>query len=414
MRTTSLLRVILAIQYLLVRGFSFDEVGLVVDVAPRAKIPRCGDCGTKARRVHDRRDRQWRHLDVAGMMVRLRYSIRRIRCTRCFGVKTESVPWAAPSSPFTFAFEERTGYLAQQSSQTAVSKLMRVAWRTVGEIVGRVVGRAEEAGDDRLEGLRHIGIDELSYRRHHEYITVVVDHERGEVVWSRPGKNADTLREFFDELGPDRCSEIESVTIDMSRAYISAVEGCVPNARLVFDRFHVQRLVQDALDETRRDEVRAAETKEEKKAMKGTRWALQKNPWNLNGDEMTTLAQLEVDNWMLYRAYLLKESFAEILDRRQVNLARSKLYQWIADAKNSTLPHFERVARTIERHVGGILEYVRTRFTNGRTEGLNGKIRTITRRAYGFHSATALIGMIFLCCGGVHLSPAFSAPQSFH
>ena len=148
--------------------------------------------------------------------------------------------------------------------------------------------------------------------------------------------------------------------------------------------------------------------------MKGTRWALQKNPWNLNGDEMTTLAQLEVDNWMLYRAYLLKESFAEILDRRQVNVACSKLYQWIADAKNSTLPHFERVARTIEKHVGGILEYVRTRFTNGKTEGLNGKIRTITRRAYGFHSATALIGMIFLCCGGVHLSPAFSAPQSFH
>ena len=414
MRATSVLRVILAIQNLLVRGFCFVELGLVVDVAPRTTIPRCGDCGAKARRVYDRRERYWRHLDVAGMTVRLRYSIRRVRCPRCLGVKTEHVAWAAPSSNFTYAFEERTGYLAQQSSKSAVAKLMRVAWRTVGDIISRVVVRHFEAVEDQLEGLRHIGIDELSYRRHHQYITVVVDHERGEVVWSRPGKNADTLREFFDEIGAERCSEIESVTIDMSQAYIKAVQERVPQARLVFDRFHVQRLVQDALDETRRDEVRAAETKEEKKSMKGTRWALQKSPWNLRGSDIRTLEQLELDNWMLYRAYLLKESFAEILNRRQVNVAHWKLQRWIADAKNSTLQHFERVARTIEKYADGILEYVRTRFTNARTEGLNGKIRTITRRSYGFHSASALIAMIFLCCGGVELTPAFSVPQGFH
>ena len=112
---------------------------------------------------------------------------------------------------------------------------MRVAWRTVGDIVNRVVRRHFGSHGDRLERLRHIGIDELSYRRHHEYITVVIDHVRGEVVWSRPGKNADTLHEFFDELGPERSAEIESVTIDMSQAYISAVEERVPEACLVFD-----------------------------------------------------------------------------------------------------------------------------------------------------------------------------------
>ena len=202
----------------------------MVEVEPMWRIPRCGDCGQAAPSIHDRRERYWRHLDLAGMTVRLRYSMRRIRCPVCCGVKTERVPWSAPCSNFTFAFEERVAYLAQQSSTTAVSTLMRVMWRTVGGIVSRVVPRHLDAEGDRLNGLRHIGIDELSYRRHHKYITTVVDHERGIVVWSSEGKNAETLRAFFDELGPDRCALIESVTIDMSKAFISAVEEKVPHA----------------------------------------------------------------------------------------------------------------------------------------------------------------------------------------
>ena len=248
MRASTLLRIVLAIQHLVVRGFFFERLGLVVDVAPRTRSIRCGECGGKARRVKDRRARRWRHIDLAGMMVHLRYKIRRIHCDACGSVKTEQVPWAAPGSNFTYAFEERTGYLAQQSNSTAVSKLLRITWRTVGRIIRRVVDRALEASGDRLDGLKHIGIDELSYRRHHEYVTVVVDHERGVVVWSSKGKNAETLQAFFDELGPERCAAIESVTIDMSQAYISVVKDKVPLARLVFDRFHVQRLVQDALD----------------------------------------------------------------------------------------------------------------------------------------------------------------------
>ena len=238
-----------------------------------------------------------------------------------------------------------------------------------------MVERDHETSGDRLDGLKHIGIDELSYRRHHEYVTVVVDHERGAVVWSSKGKNAETLKAFFEELGPERCKAIESVTIDMSKAYISAVKDKVPRARLVFDRFHVQRLVQDALDETRRDEVRAAETKEEKKALKNTRWPLLKSPWNLTDAEHLTLEQLEQANKSIFRGYILKESFAGILDGRQINVAHNRLIQWVADAKNSGLEHFVRTAGTIERHFEGILEYVRTRFSNGRTEGLNGKIR---------------------------------------
>lgn len=414
MRATTILRVILAIHQLVVRGFHFDDAGLVAEVSARRRGLRCGECGGKAQRVKDRRVRRWRHLDLCGMMVHLQYAIRRVHCDACGGVKTEEVPWATAGSGFTHAFEERTAYLAQQSSRKAVSTLLRVTWRTVGRVIRRVVSQHLDAGRDRLEGLKHIGIDELSYRRHHEYVTVVVDHERGVVVWSSKGKNSDTLRAFFEQLGPERSAEIESVTIDMSGAYIKAVEEMVPDARLIFDRFHVQRLVQDALDETRRDEVHAAETKEERKALKGTRWSLLKSPWNLTDADHQTLEELEQANRTIFRGHMLKEAFAGILDRRQINVARGMLEQWIADAKKSGLEHFARVARTIERYAEGILEYVRTRFSNGRTEGINGKIRTITRRAFGFHSATALIAMIFLCCGGVHVTPAFSAPPSFH
>jgi transposase len=241
-----------------------------------------------------------------------------------------------------------------------------------------------------------------------------VDHERGIVVWSARGTNSDTLRDFFEALGPEGCAAIESVTIDMSKAYIRAVEEMIPDARLIFDRFHVQRLVQDALDETRRGEVRAAETKDERKALKNTRWSLLKSPWNMTDADVQTLEDLEWSNRTIFRGHILKESFSAILNGRQINVARERLCRWIAEARRSGLHHFARVAGTIETYMDGILEYVRTRFSNGRTEGLNGKIRTITRRAFGFHSAVALIAMIFLCCGGVRVTPAFSRPTGFH
>ena len=414
MRATTVLRIILSIQHLVVRDYFFEARGFVVDVAPRKRAIRCGECGSRARRVKDRRARRWRHLDLGGMMVHLRYAIRRVHCDACGTVKTEQVPWAGASSNFTYAFEERLAYLAQQSSISAVSKLLRVTWRSVSGVVRRVVDRHLVASGDRLDGLTHIGIDELSYRRHHEYVTVVVDHVKGVVVWSSKGKNAETLKAFFKELGPERCAAIESVTIDMSQAFISAVREYVPHAQLVFDRFHVQRLVQNALDETRRDEVRSAANQEDRKALKNTRWPLLKSPWNLTDADHQTLEELEEANKPIFRGHLLKESFAGILDRRQINVARDLLVRWIGDAKRSGLEHFARAARTIDRHQDGILEYVRTRFSNGRVEGLNGKIRTITRRAFGFHSASSLIAMIRLCCGGVQVTPAFSTPEGFH
>ena len=257
---------------------------------------------------------------------------------------------------------------------------MRIAWETVGRIIERVVGRRGRA--DRLDDLVYVGVDEISYRRHHKYLTVVVDHFSGEVVWVRPGKNAATLKAFFEELGSQRCGQLEAVTLDLSGAYIKAVTEASPQATLIFDRFHVQRLAHDALDQVRRDEVREVTDPDDRRALKKTRWPLHKNPWNLQGFERDKLATLQRDNKRLYRGYLLKEALAAVLDRRQVNVARRKLDEWVAWASRSRLGPFVKLARTIRKHADGILEYVRYGcLSNGRSEGINRKIRTITTRS---------------------------------
>jgi transposase len=324
-----------------------------------------------------------------------------VSCPRC-GVVVELVPWAENQSWFTYEFEEQVAYLAQRADKTTLSTLMRISWRTVGAIIERVLPRHRSA--DPLDGLTHIGVDELSYRRHHEYVTVIVDHVRGAVVWAHPGKNAETLNTFFQELGKERCAQLEAVTLDMSGAYLRAVTEASPKARVIFDRFHVQRLAHDALDAVRREEVREAGP-EERGALKKSRFALHKNPWNLSSLEAAKVAEVQKTNRPLYRAYLLKESLAAILDGRQVNVARQKLLEWIDWATRSRLRPFCKLARTVRSHLEGILAYVATGLSNGRTEGLNGKIRTITRRSFGFHGASSLIALIYLCCSGITLQP---------
>lgn len=402
MRATTLLSKILGLKQTYVRGVSCTTTGLVVDVAPMTRVPRCSGCSCRVRAVQDRyAGRQWRHLDLGPWRVWLRYAIRRVRCRRC-GVCVELVPWAESQSWFTYDFEEQVAYLTQRADKTTVSALMRIAWRTVGAIIERVVPRHRQG--DRLDGLTHIGVDELSYRRHHEYVTVIVDHVLGGVVWAKPGKSAATLNTFFEELGKDRSAKLEAVTLDMSGAYLKAVTEASPQARVIFDRFHVQRLAHEALDTVRREQVREAEP-EDRRALKNTRFALQKNPWNLTLIEQQKVAEVQRTNRPLYRAYLLKETLAAILDGRQVNVARAKLLEWTDWAARSRLRPFQKLARTIHSHLEGILAYVATGLSNGRSEGTNGKIRTITRRSFGFHGAGSLIALIFLCCSGITLLP---------
>lgn len=153
---------------------------------------------------------------------------------------------------------------------------------------------------------------------------------------------------------------------------------------------------------------------EDKQAFKRTRWALQKSPWNLRDFERQKLSMLQLANKRIYRAYLLKEALLAVLDRRQVNVARAKLAEWVSWARHSKLEPFIKLARTIKKHREGILAYVQMRLTNAVVEGLNGKARTITRRSFGFHSAGSLIAMLFLCCGGIEAHPSHIFPFWTH
>ena len=335
----------------------------------------------------------------------LEAEVRRVRCPRC-GVTTEMTAWAAHDSGFTRDFEMTLAFLAQRMDKTTVCRTMRVAWETVGRVAARVVARMTIG--DPLDGLRHIAIDELSYRRHHKYITIVID-EHGNVVWAAPGRSADTLREFFDELGKERAAALETVSVDLAPSFTAAIKERCENATIVYDRFHVQRLAHDALDQVRREQVREA-VGDDARAIKHTRWALQKNPWNLTDVDIGKISNVQRTNQPLYRAYLLKETLAKVLDGRQVNVARDKLLDWISWATHSRLAPFRRVAKTIKQHIEGILAYVRTGLSNARAEARIGTVRTITKRSFGFHSPYSLIGLIMLCCSGLALGPAFHGP----
>jgi len=404
MRMTTVLRRLLGVTKMFVQSALFRRDGtLVVDVRPTSRRSRCGQCSQVAPRYDRRYERGWRHLPWGRTSVELRYAPWRVDCPRC-GVLVEQVPWAPSGGRFSEAFEEMAAYLAQITDKTKVHRLLGIAWETVGSIIERVVERRLDP--ERLVGLRRIGIDEFSYKKRHQYLTTVVDHDRQRVVWSGKGRSAEALALFFELLGAEGCQAIEMVTIDLSAPYIKAVREGLPDAEIVYDRFHVQRLVTDALDQVRRDLMRELATDpDEARAVKRTRFVLLMNPWNLSRAQRLKLSEVQRTNQRLYRAYLLKETLAQALDYRQPRRAQRALCAWLAWASRSRLRPFVKAARTIRKHLSGILAYIRTRLTNGLVEGLNGKIRVIARRAYGFHSHEALSAMIFLTCGGIQLDP---------
>jgi len=318
-------------------------------------------------------------------------------------VRVEQVPWAAHDSHFTREFEEMVAWLAQRMDKSATCRLMGINWRTVGTIVERVV--AERLDAQRLEELYVIGVDELSHRRHHEYLSVAVDHLKSRVVWMGEGKGEQTLNDFFDELGPERTQALTHVTQNLSAAFSKVVKQRAPQALQVFDRFHVQKLANEALDEVRRQEVRDVAGSERAAAVKKSRWALLKNPWNLSLRQGEKLREVQRLNRRLYRAYLLKESLAKGMDYRQPARASEHLDSWSRWASRSKLKPFVRLAKTVRKHNQGIVAYTQTGLSNGVVEGLNNKIRLVMRRAYGFRNTAALKAMVFLCCGGLVLNP---------
>jgi transposase len=400
MRVTTAFNRLLRLPGASVIDVGFAAEGVIVTVRLRRQRRVCSRCGQTGRlAIHGRRVKRWRHLDLAASRCVIECELRRLWCRSC-GAQFEAVPWARAGSRYTRDFENVVAWLAQQMAKTPIAGLLRIAWDTVGRIVARVT--ADHLDERRLEGLVAIGVDEIAYRRGQRYLTSVADHASGAIVWCRPGRNSATLAEFFDQLGP-RKDSIRAVSIDMSGEYQRAIRDAVPDAQICFDPFHVCRLAARATDQVRRDEWNAHERSHTATGrwVKGTRWSLLKAPENQTIGQLATLAEVQTHNRHLYRAFLLREELRLLYHLPDPTLAPAHLDAWLTWASRSRLKPFVRLARTLRTHRDGILAAIRLGLSNGRLEGLNSKIRLISHRSYGLHSADALIALVYLCCTGI-------------
>jgi transposase len=398
---------------------SGDGTGLhiVVHVRPRKRLAnRCGLCGKK-RPGYDQGEgrRRWRALDLGTVRAHLEADAPRVTCPD-HGVITAAVPWARHGAAHTRCFDDQVAWLAAACSKTAVTALMRISWRTVGVIIVRVCAEAE-AATDRFAGLRRIGIDEISYRRGHKYLVIVVDHDSGRLIWAAPDRGRATVRAFFGALGPERSKLLTHVSADGAGWIADPVRERAPQAVLCADPFHVVGWATEALDQVRREVWRAARQAGAVKntptggralqlstgdalALRRARYPLWKNPENLTGRQQAKLAWIEITHPYLYRAYLLKEGLRTALKLKGEE-ARYALERWLAWAARCRIPEFITLGRRIRNHLDTIYATIDHGLSNGLIESVNTKIRVITRMAFGFHNPHALIALAMLAVGGL-------------
>ena len=411
MQNATLWRGLLGVEKTVVEWVEFDEEEqlLVARVRPRKRARgRCGRCG-RSSPGYDRGEgiRRWRALDLGTVQVVVEADAPRVSC-REHGPTVAAVPWARHGAGHTYAFDEQVAWLATQTSKSAVTQLMRIAWRTVGAIIARVWADTE-ALHDRFAGLTRIGIDEISYKRGHKYLTIVVDHDSGRLVWAAPGRDKATLHAFFDALGVERCAAVTHVSADGADWIAAVVAARCPGAVRCADPFHVVAWATDALDEVRRaawNEARGAVTQRRAgrasghaRDLKGARYALWKNPQNLTETQQTKLAWVAKTNPRLHRAYLLKEGL-RLVFQLPLEEAAEALEKWIAWARRCRIEAFVKLQKSIIKHRDAILASIEHGLSNGRIESVNTKVRLITRIAFGFRSPQALIALAMLSLGG--------------
>jgi transposase len=408
----------LGVENTVIEDVEYDEDAEVVvaHVRPRrAGHGRCGSCGARAPWYDSGGGRRrWRGLDLGTIEVFLEADAPRVNCP-VHGPTVRQVPWARHAAGHTHGFDQQVAWLATQCSKTAITELMRIAWRTVGAIITRVW--ADTAGDlDLFAGLRRIGIDEISYKRNYKYLTVVVDHDTGRLVWAGVGRDKATVRSFFDALGPERCGQITHVSADGANWIGEVVAERCPGAIRCADPFHVVKWATSALDEVRRQAWNAARADTRTlrarrsagkvnradghaKALKNSRFALWKNPENLTTRQAAKLAWIAKAEPTLHRAYLLKEGL-RLVFQLPYQEAVDALEAWISWARRCRIERFVKLQRTIVTYKTEILASIEHGLSNGLIESVNTKIRLITRMAFGFASPDALIALAMLNLGG--------------
>ena len=364
-----------------------------------AKCPECG----RACSLHDSApERTWRHLDTMQFTTLIRASTPRSNCPE-HGVKTMLVPWAEPHSRFTLLFERfAVEVLLASASVSQACTLLDIGWETAHTIMSRAVARGLERR--QLTALKHLGMDEKSFKRGHSYITLLTDLDQSrvlEVVEERTGEAADQL---WATLTPEQKSAVAAVAVDMWEPFIQTIAKQVPEADIVHDRFHVSKYLNESVDKVRRQEHKEL-LAEGDETLKGTRQLWLYNPQHFSPEQRDEFSGLKDQQLKVARAWAMKELFSKFWEYQEAGWARRFFKDWFGWVSRSQLKPMADVARLLKRHLENLLTYLRHHITNAVTEGLNSKIQSIKSAARGFRNFQNYRIRILFFCGKLNLYP---------
>jgi transposase len=355
----------------------------------------CPICGKPAPR-YDVRERRWRHLDIYEFEAYVIGQVPRVECPDD-GVRQIRVPWAEGRSGFTALFERLAISLLQEMSISAVARTMRLSWDQIDGIMQRSIDRGLALRKDRI--VKHIGVDEKSFKKRHKYVTIVTDLDASEVIWVGSGRKLETLDAFWKSLSPEQLDGVEGVAMDMWPAYIESTLANLPNAeeKIVFDKFHVTKYLTHAVDLERRSAGRKDST------LKKTRYQWLRRPENMSHSERIEFAKLRKAHERLGRAWAMKETFSHLWDYTYVGAARKFFGDWYGWAIRSRFQHMKAAAGVIARHIENILTYLRIPITNAASESVNSKVQWFKYQARGFRNEARFMRSILFHCGGLEL-----------
>ena len=376
---------------------------VVIRISHRGGRLICPECGDGNSGQADRGpERTWRHLDTMQFTTELRARIPRSRCPDC-GVKTIAVPWAGKHSRFTLMFEAFAIKVLQASANVSkAAKLMGLSWESVHTIIERAVGR----GLDRrkLEGIKHVGMDEKSFGKGHDYVSVLTDTDNRRVLEVAPERTLQAAGSLWKTLTAAQREAIESVSMDMWQAFMTSAREHAPDAEIVHDKFHISKYLGEAVDKVRRAENRALK-KEDDETLKGSRQLWLYNIENLDADRRQQLDALREQDLKTARAWAIKENFRWFWEYTYAGNAKKFFSQWYGWARRSKLKPIKDVALTLKNHLDGLLSYFRHRVTNATAEGFNSRIQSIKSAARGFRKFTNYRLRILFYCGKLDLLP---------
>lgn len=358
---------------------------------PRGSRFQCPECGKDHAPVYDSTDRQWRHMNFFQYQAFLHCSVPRVRCSRC-GVKTIRLPWARPGSGFTLLFEAFIMILAREMPVTAAARLINENDTRIWPVIQYYVQSARTR--ECYTEVRRIGIDETSRKRGHQYVTIFADLDQSKVIYVTPGKDSAVVGQFsndFHDHGGET-SSVKEVCCDMSPAFIEGITLCLPNADISFDRFHVMKIINEAVDKVRRSEQK------DHTELKRSRYLWLKNPESLSTKQRQKMDVLDKLNLKTAQAYHIRLNLQELWDQ-PISKAPCFLETWCSWAMLSGLAPVQEAAQSILNHAEGILNSVLSKITNGLLEGINSIIQAARHKARGYRNSDYFISIIYLIAG---------------